>query len=158
MKVIWAPWRMKYILSEKSEECLFCEKANQKKDKENYILLRGKRAFIILNTFPYNNGHLMVVPYRHLANLEELSQQELSELTSLVMKGVTSLKEALNPDGFNIGLNLGEAAGAGIKDHLHVHIVPRWSEDNNFMPVVANTKVIMESLDDTYKKLSKAME
>lgn len=158
MKVIWAPWRMKYILSEKSEECPFCEKANQKKDKENYILLRGKRTFIILNTFPYNNGHLMVVPYRHLANLEELNQQELSELTSLVMKGVTSLKEAFNPDGFNIGLNLGEAAGAGIKDHLHIHIVPRWSGDNNFMPVVADTKVIMESLDDTYKKLSKTME
>jgi ATP adenylyltransferase len=149
---------MKYILSEKSEECPFCEKANQKKDKENYILLRGKRTFIILNTFPYNNGHLMVVPYRHLANLEELNQQELSELTSLVMKGVTSLKEAFNPDGFNIGLNLGEAAGAGIKDHLHIHIVPRWSGDNNFMPVVADTKVIMESLDDTYKKLSKTME
>jgi ATP adenylyltransferase len=149
---------MKYILSEKSEECPFCEKANQKKDKENYILLRGKRTFTILNTFPYNNGHLMVVPYRHLANLEELNQQELSELTSLVMKGVTSLKEAFNPDGFNIGLNLGEAAGAGIKDHLHIHIVPRWSGDNNFMPVVADTKVIMESLDDTYKKLSKTME
>lgn len=158
MKVIWAPWRMKYILSEKSETCLFCEKAGQKKDKENYILLRGKEAFIILNTFPYNNGHLMVVPHRHLAELEELSQEELSELTSLVMKGVAGLKQALNPDGFNIGLNLGKAAGAGIEGHLHVHIVPRWSGDNNFMPVVADTKVIMESLQDTYRKLLKVMK
>ncbi|MCK4649491.1 HIT domain-containing protein [bacterium] len=157
MDVIWAPWRMKYIMGEKEKNCLFCRVAKERKDRKNYLLFREGKCFIILNTFPYNNGHLMVAPYRHLAKLEDLNREELNELMELVSKSVGWLKKALKPEGFNIGMNLGKIAGAGIEDHLHIHIVPRWSGDANFMPTVAQVKVIPELLKDTYKKLLKVI-
>ncbi len=145
-------------MGEKKKGCLFCRVAGEKRDRKNYLLFRGKRCFIILNTFPYNNGHLMIAPYRHLANLEDLNREELGELMGLVSRSVGWLKEALKPEGFNIGMNLGKIAGAGIEDHLHIHLVPRWSGDSNFMPTIAQTKVIPELLKDTYKKLRKAIK
>ena len=145
-------------MGEKKKGCLFCRVAGEKRDRKNYLLFRGKRCFIILNTFPYNNGHLMIAPYRHLANLEDLNREELGELMGLVSRSVGWLKEALKPEGFNIGMNLGKIAGAEIEDHLHIHLVPRWSGDSNFMPTIAQTKVIPELLKDTYKKLRKAIK
>ncbi len=155
MKQLWAPWRMKYIVGAKSKGCLFCQKAKENKDKENYLVYRGKKGFIILNTFPYNNGHLMVVPYKHTSCFEDLGEEELIEIGRLIKKSVAILKKSLNPQGFNIGANLGRIAGAGIEDHIHIHIVPRWEGDTNFMPVMGKTKVIPELLEDTYKKLLK---
>jgi len=127
MNIIWAPWRIKYILGEKEKNCLFCRVVKEKKDRKNYLLFRGMKCFIILNTFPYNNGHLMVAPYRHLDNLGDLNREELSELMGLVSRSVGWLKKVLKPEGFNIGMNIGKIAGAGIEGHLHIHIVPRWS-------------------------------
>lgn len=144
---------MKYILSQKSEGCIFCEKPRENKDKENYILFRGEHGFVILNAFPYNNGHLMIAPYRHVPNLEELSDEELLSLTSLLKSSIRLLRKELKPDGFNIGMNIGKVAGAGIDDHVHLHVVPRWIGDVNFMPVISETKVISEYLDMTYEKL-----
>ncbi|MQY69307.1 MAG: HIT domain-containing protein [Firmicutes bacterium] len=153
MDIIWAPWRMKYIIGEKEKGCLFCRVAKVKKDRKNYLLFRGQKCFILLNTFPYNNGHLMIAPYRHLANLKDLNKEELNELMELAGRSVGWLKKSLAPEGFNIGMNIGKIAGAGIENHLHIHIVPRWSGDSNFMPTIAQIKVIPELLKDTYKKL-----
>jgi ATP adenylyltransferase len=164
MKQLWTPWRMKYILGMKKNSdlkkqgCIFCEKLKENKDEDNFILYRGKTAFIILNIFPYNNGHLMVAPYKHLGELERLKDEELGELMSLVKKSTGLLKKALNPQGFNIGLNIGRVAGAGIEDHIHIHIVPRWEGDTNFLPLIGETKVIPELLKDTYKKLLGALK
>lgn len=144
-------------MGEKEKNCLFCRVAKEKKDRKNYLLFRGQKCFVILNTFPYNNGHLMITAYRHLANLEDLNRKELNELMELVSKSVGWLKKALQPEGFNIGMNLGKIAGAGIEDHLHIHIVPRWSGDSNFMPTIAQVKVIPELLKDTYRKLTKVI-
>ncbi|MDI6806708.1 MAG: HIT domain-containing protein [Candidatus Aenigmarchaeota archaeon] len=156
MKEIFAPWRIEYVKMEKPEGCIFCDKPKENKDEENYILYRGKHNFIILNNYPYNPGHLMVAPYRHVESLEELSKEERYEHFDMVTKGVEVLKKALSPDGFNLGMNLGEGAGAGIKDHVHTHVVPRWKEDTNYMPVIADTKVLPEALASTYKKLKEA--
>ncbi len=153
MKHIWAPWRMGYILSGKEEGCFLCEKLRQNNDKESYILYRGRSNFILLNLYPYNPGHLLVAPYRHVGLLDELDGEELKEHFELVAYGVSKLKEALQPDGFNIGLNLGKAAGAGVAEHLHTHVVPRWEGDTNFMPVVAEAKVLPQALDETYANL-----
>lgn len=158
MKRLWAPWRMEYILGERTGECFFCAKAKENKDRENYILYRGQRCFIMLNIYPYNNGHLMIAPYQHAASLEDLDEETLTELMFLVNKGLRLLRRVLNPQGFNIGINLGKAAGAGIEEHVHIHIVPRWEGDTNFMPVFAGTKVIPELLDGTYEKLMAALE
>lgn len=144
-------------MGEKEKNCLFCRVAKEKKDRKNYLLFRGQKCFVILNTFPYNSGHLMIAPCRHLANLGDLNREELNELMGLMSKSVGWLKKALKPEGFNIGMNLGKIAGAGIEDHLHIHIVPRWSGDSNFMPTVAQVKVIPELLKDTYKKLRKVI-
>ncbi len=140
----------------KGKDCVFCQRLKENKDEDNFILYRGKTAFIILNIYPYNNGHLMVAPYRHSGGLEELGDEELGELMSLVKKSTGLLKKALNPQGFNIGANIGRVAGAGIKDHLHIHIVPRWEGDTNFIPLIGETKIIPELLKDTYKKLLRA--
>jgi ATP adenylyltransferase len=156
MKIIWAPWRIKYILGKK-EGCIFCDKVNENKDKENYVLLRGKNAFVMLNTFPYNNGHLMVAPYKHVPDLEGLEKDELSELMGLVKTCTQILKKALKPEGFNVGINLGKVAGAGVEGHIHIHIVPRWGGDTSFISTVGNTKIISESLNDTYNKLLAAL-
>ena len=152
MKIIWAPWRIKYILGKK-EGCIFCDKIKENKDRENYILLRGKNAFVILNTFPYSNGHLMVAPYKHVPDLDGLEESELGELMKLVKTCTQILKKTLNPEGFNIGANLGKVAGAGVEGHIHIHIVPRWEGDTSFISTVGDTKIIPESLDDTYRKL-----
>ncbi|MDH5174373.1 MAG: HIT domain-containing protein [Elusimicrobiota bacterium] len=156
MKILWAPWRIKYILGKK-EKCIFCDKVKNDKDKENYVLLRGKNAFVILNTFPYNNGHLMVAPYKHVSDLEGLEENELGEMMGLVKKSTQILKKALNPEGFNVGINMGKVAGAGVEGHIHIHIVPRWGGDASFISTVGDTKIIPESLGDTYNKLLAAL-
>jgi len=153
MERLWAPWRMSYILSQRSNGCIFCEKPRENKDKENYILSRDKHGFAILNAFPYNNGHLMIAPYRHVPNIEDLSDEEFLSIFSLLKRWVEVIKMELKPDGFNIGMNIGKAAGAGIEGHIHIHVVPRWIGDVNFMPVISETKVISEHLDVTYEKL-----
>ena len=153
MDIVWAPWRMEYIQSEPSSECLFCQKYSEKKDPENYVLYRNELGFILLNLYPYNNGHLMVAPVRHIGDITDLNDKENTHLMNLVQKGVKALTGAYNPQGFNIGLNLGVVAGAGITDHIHIHIVPRWQGDTNFMPMLSETKVMPQYLQKTYKDL-----
>lgn len=153
MEQLWAPWRLEYIVGEKVEGCIFCVFPQQTNDRDSHILYRGKHAFVIMNAFPYSNGHLLVAPYRHTGDLSELSADESLEMMQLVQMSVRVLKEAVNPDGLNIGVNMGTAAGAGIADHVHMHIVPRWNGDTNFMPVFADVKVIPEALETTYDKL-----
>lgn len=153
MERIWAPWRIQYIQMEKPEGCFLCQKPGQNKDALNYILYRGEENFIILNVFPYNPGHLMVATYRHVAGVEELTDRERQEHFELVSRSVKVLKKAFAPAGFNIGLNLGKVAGAGVDDHVHTHVVPRWQGDTNFMPVLSEVKVLPESLEGIYKKL-----
>lgn len=157
-KRLWAPWRMAYIRGHKKEKgCIFCNRLRKpkSKDSENFILFRGKRAFVILNRFPYTSGHLMVAPNEHIANLEELDDETLYELFELIRRSVVAIKKSFSPQGFNIGANLGECAGAGIKDHLHFHIVPRWVGDTNFMPVVGGVRVVSQDLKETYNELIK---
>lgn len=158
MDQLWAPWRMEYIERPSETGCILCQKPGEQNDEANLILYRGQSNFIILNTFPYNPGHLMIAPYRHTANLQDLSEDEAREHFDIVRKSVELLTRALKPAGFNVGLNIGKVAGAGIEEHLHTHIVPRWQGDANFMPVLSNTKVISEALAATYKKLKSAIE
>jgi len=158
MEQLWAPWRIQYVTRPKESGCILCQKSKENKDETNFILHRSQNNFIILNAFPYNPGHLMIAPYRHIANLQDLSDDEVTDHFNLVKKSLALLKEIVNPDGFNIGLNIGKVAGAGIEEHLHTHIVPRWQGDVNFMPVLSNTRVISEGLAATYKKLKVAIE
>jgi ATP adenylyltransferase len=153
-EVVWAPWRMTYIMSTKEAGCIFCDKPRQQRDAENYILWRGNTAFVMLNRYPYNNGHLMVVPHAHVASLTELGAPQRAELIELTTVCEDVLQQALHPDGLNIGLNLGAAAGAGIAEHLHVHVVPRWEGDTNYMTVVGEIRVIPQHLDHTYTFLA----
>ncbi|MBI4187108.1 MAG: HIT domain-containing protein [Chloroflexi bacterium] len=153
MEYLWAPWRIQYIQMEKPRGCILCDKPAEDNDVANYILYRGVHNFIMLNAYPYNAGHLMIAPGRHTANLEKLTDEELTEHFRLVSRSVGILKQVFKPDGFNIGINLGFVAGAGIHDHIHTHIVPRWQADTNFMPVTADTKVVNEALSATYQKL-----
>lgn len=160
MDHLWAPWRMEYILKEKdgeTESCIFCSRIQQHEDEKNLILLRGSHAFIIMNRFPYNNGHVMVVPLRHIGDINNLLPEEKSDLFELIQLCVRALEEVMQPQGYNLGMNLGRVAGAGVEDHLHFHLVPRWNGDTNFMPVFAGTKVISEALDRTYANLSKVL-
>ena len=158
MKRIWAPWRMQYILMEhKDNECILCDKPADKDDEKNYILYRGKYSFIILNAFPYTPGHLMVAPYRHLGNITEANAKEAKELFELIQLCVKLLTQTMKPDGFNIGMNLGKVAGAGLEGHIHIHIVPRWNGDHNYMTVVADTRVLSEGLNATYCKLREGL-
>ncbi len=153
MKRIWAPWRVEYVRMKKRKGCVLCEKPGQEADAENYILHRGEKNFVIMNRYPYNPGHLMVVPYRHVASPEELTGAELHEHFEIVCLSLKALRQALAPAGFNLGMNIGKRAGAGIEDHVHTHIVPRWQGDTNYMPVIADTRVVSEALAETYKKL-----
>lgn len=153
---LWAPWRIQYIRTEKPHGCFLCEKAAENQDEDNYILYRGKRNFILLNAYPYNPGHLIVAPYSHVGELEELSEEERHEHIDLVAMVVVALKEVFRPSGFNLGANLGGVAGAGVKDHIHTHIVPRWEGDTNYMPVLADVRIVPEALADTYRKLKAA--
>ncbi len=149
---------MKYIQQSKTTGCIFCCKPEEGRDKENLILWRGKTAFIMLNSFPYNPGHLMIAPFKHTADMYALDDSELLEISNLLRYSVRLLEAEMSPDGFNLGVNLGRAAGAGIEDHIHWHVVPRWNGDTNFMPVIGETKVLPESLEATYEKLKKKME
>ena len=159
MDRIWAPWRMQYIeQSEKPEGCIFCVFPAQDRDRENLILYRGKTCFVMLNSYPYNPGHLMIAPYKHTSDMSDLSDPELLEISRLLRYSVRLITECMHPDGFNVGFNLGRTAGSGVPDHIHWHIVPRWNGDTNFMPVIADTKVIPESLQATYDKLRKKIE
>jgi len=153
MEQIWAPWRIEYVRMEKPEGCILCEKPRQDNDTSNFILYRGDKNFVIMNSYPYNPGHLMVAPYRHIANLEELTDEELGEHFQIVSRGIKVLRQVFNPTGFNIGINTGKVAGAGIDEHIHTHIVPRWQGDTNFMPVIADVRVMPEALAETCKKL-----
>lgn len=153
VKRLWTPWRMKFILSDKSRECIFCQKSAEDRDRENCILYRGQHAFIMLNAYPYNNGHLLIAPYAHEPSTENLDEATLAEMMLLVNRGLAALRKAMAPHGFNVGINLGKVAGAGIADHVHIHAVPRWQGDNNFMPVLGDTRLIPECLEDTYKRL-----
>lgn len=155
MERLWAPWRIKYILEGVKEGCIFCDKPKQGRDVENFILYRGQRCYVIMNLYPYNSGHLMVVPFSHTGQIEGLDDDESLELMKLTQLTIRVLKKVLKPNGFNLGINLGEASGAGVEDHLHIHIVPRWEADTNFMPVLADTKVISEALEETYAKLKR---
>ncbi|MCM8817963.1 MAG: HIT domain-containing protein [Candidatus Omnitrophica bacterium] len=151
--ILWAPWRMGYILKIKKDICFLCQEYNSSKTK--YIVYKGKYSFIVLNIFPYNNGHLMISPIRHIKNIEDLSNEEFHEIWNLIVSSIRALKKILKPEGFNIGLNIGKVSGAGLEDHLHIHIVPRWQGDTNFMPVISNTKVIPQSLNEIAKILKK---
>ncbi len=155
MEQLWAPWRIRYILGEKETGCIFCRKSQEAGDVKNHILIRERNCFAILNRFPYNPGHLMVAPYKHTGELDDLSEQELSELMALTRRGKQLLAKAMKPDGFNIGINLGRSAGAGMPNHVHMHIVPRWNNDSNYMPVIADTRVVPQALDELYAELKK---
>ncbi|MGQ9545852.1 MAG: HIT family protein [Dehalococcoidia bacterium] len=153
MEYLWAPWRMEYIQRMPESSCILCQKPAQNDDEANLILYRGQHNFIMLNAFPYNPGHLMVAPYRHIANLQDLTYAEAREHFDMVKKALELLKDVMEPAGFNIGLNIGKVAGAGVAEHIHSHIVPRWQGDTNFMPVLSHTKVVSEALSATYQKL-----
>lgn len=159
MDRIFAPWRAQYILSnsdsaeEKVDWCIFCVFPKLCEDEKRLIIERGKHCFVIMNAYPYNPGHLMVVPYRHTADVTSLTAEEMAEMTALVQKCVRVLTDLMKPHGFNIGMNIGKVAGAGIDQHLHMHIVPRWNGDTNFMPAIGETRVISESLASAYSRI-----
>lgn len=158
MKKIWAPWRLEYIKNAEKinkEGCIFCDYPAEKPadDRKNLILLRSRKSFIIMNKYPYNNAHLMVVPYQHTASFEKLDSEEKLDLMNLLQKALDGLRVSFAPHGFNIGMNLGRVAGAGIDEHLHFHIVPRWNGDTNFMPVIGQTKIISAGLQETWDSL-----
>jgi ATP adenylyltransferase len=144
---------MAYIGGPRSEGCLFCDLARDGGDRESLILHRGPRTYVVMNRYPYNNGHLMIVPYRHSADLAQLSAEDLLELMQEVGRAARNLRTLFGAEGFNVGMNLGKAAGAGVVDHMHIHVVPRWGGDTNFMPVLADTKVMPDYLEATYEKL-----
>ena len=152
-RVTWAQWRMEYILGHKPEECIFCLSEDGKDDRERLILCRSSHAFVIMNKYPYNNGHLMVAPLKHIADIEDIEQESALDMFQLLKRCKKVLRAAMRPEGFNVGINQGIVAGAGIEEHLHIHIVPRWSGDTNFMPVLADMRVIPEHLYETYDKL-----
>jgi len=158
MERIFAPWRIEYIRSPKHEGCIFCDFPRENRDDERLILHRGEKSFAIMNNYPYNPGHLMIAPYRHVGQLEELTHEEIGEMMGLASMAVQAIKKSMNPDGFNIGINIGRVAGAGIEDHIHIHVVPRWNGDTNFMPVLADVKVIPEAVEETFRILKEAMK
>ncbi|HEX9236742.1 MAG TPA: HIT domain-containing protein [Actinomycetota bacterium] len=157
MKRLWAPWRMAYIEASKDEGpedgCLFCDRLAAGDDEASLILVRSPTAFVMLNAFPYNPGHLLIAPLRHVAEVEDLEPAEMADAAELLQHGIRALKTVSGPDGFNVGMNLGRVAGAGVPGHLHWHVVPRWDGDTNFMATVGETRVLPESLADTYAKL-----
>jgi len=154
MKNLWAPWRMEYILTGGNEDgCILCPGDDRSRDEERLILYTGPLSMVMMNKYPYNNGHLLVAPVRHVAGLVDLDPDEMLELLTKVRQSTEILKELMNPEGFNVGLNLGRVAGAGVEDHLHFHIVPRWNGDTNFMTVFGDVRVIPEHIKATYEKL-----
>ena len=158
MERIWAPWRQEYVSNARPENiCIFCPSQTGKSDRERLILARSDYSLMMLNRYPYTGGHLMVAPLRHAADLDDLSDAELLDLMHLLRRGRALLKRVASPDGFNVGINLGRAAGAGVEEHLHIHIVPRWNGDSNFMTVVGNVRVIPDGLTETYERLSASL-
>jgi ATP adenylyltransferase len=156
LKQLWAPWRLEYIQSAEEETgCIFCCAA-QGGDEEGLVVKRGELAFVLLNKFPYASGHLMIAPYRHEGEFGELTSEEAAEVHRLASAGLGALAETMRPQGFNLGWNLGRIAGAGVVDHVHLHVVPRWAGDTNFMPVLADVKVLPEALSDARQKLAEA--
>ncbi len=156
--IMWAPWRMSYVTGvegRRSDGCVFCDLPAQGDDRAAYILLRGRQAYVIMNRFPYNNGHLMVVPYAHVASLTDLDPEAAGEIVELTRRSQEVVQAAMGPHGFNLGMNQGSAAGAGIEEHLHLHLVPRWVGDTNFMPAIGDTRVMPQHLDDTYALLER---
>ncbi|MDP8254120.1 MAG: HIT domain-containing protein [Candidatus Alcyoniella australis] len=153
MDRLWAPWRMEYIKGPKSEGCIFCDLPDPAGDRERLILRRGKAAYVMMNRYPYSNGHLMVAPYAHLGQIELIDREVRLEMFDLVDECVRALKAKFDPQGFNVGINLGQVAGAGVLDHVHIHVVPRWNGDTNFMTVVGELRVISEHILNTYDQL-----
>lgn len=162
MEYLWTPWRMQYInsnhLCPENQGCVFCEAIKQPEAFENLVVKRGSQAYVVLNRFPYNNGHLLVVPYQHVSMLSELSAEIQHEMMDLANLSVTILKELYNAQGFNLGFNIGSAAGAGIAGHIHMHIIPRWNGDTNFISTIGQTRVLPEEMTETYNKLKMAFE
>jgi len=159
METLWAPWRIEYILSEKPTGCIFCEKSSDAStDTEDFVLYRGTSAFVLMNIYPYNNGHLMIAPYAHVPSLTALPADQLAEVFLLTQRCETVLGRIFQPEGFNIGINLGKVAGAGIETHLHVHIVPRWNGDTNYMTAISAVRVIPQAIEDAYRQLYPAFQ
>jgi len=156
MDYLWTPWRYQYVSAAPAQECLFCAKAASTNDAENLIVHRGARSFVLLNLYPYTTGHLMVAPYTHVATLEAADQDTLTEMMALIRQAEIHLRAVYRPRGFNVGLNIGECAGAGVGGHLHVHVLPRWPGDTSFMTTVGETRIVPEDLALTYQKLSRA--
>ena len=158
MDHLWSPWRYRYVSSQKSDEaCLFCRIALEHKDRENYVLLRAERNFVLLNRYPYTSGHLMIAPYSHVANLEDSEPESLTEMMSLARRMEIAIRGVYKPGGLNIGLNIGKSAGAGVAGHIHMHALPRWTGDVNFMTTIGETRVLPEELDSTYEKMFAAL-
>ena len=157
-KHLWAPWKMEYIRNKDGSQKIFSDKPNESEDRENFILYRAKTCYVIMNYYPYNNGHLMVVPYEEKNAIEDLEDDTLSEIMKVTKKTMTILREHLHCEGFNFGANIGKGSGASIESHLHFHIVPRWPSDTSFMPVVGSTKVVAQGLHDTYDLLKPYFE
>ena len=157
MDHLWSPWRMKYIRRQKTPKgCVFCD-AVQKEDKEdNLIVVRGERAFVILNRYPYTSGHIMIVPFDHVDTFERIDEETCAEVMFLIRQGISALDRIYKPDGYNMGANLGASAGAGIKNHIHFHLVPRWDGDTNYMTSIGGTRVLPEDLSETLKRLKNA--
>jgi ATP adenylyltransferase len=158
MHRLWTPWRMAYLVQDDVHDCVFCQKLSEAEDRENLILYRGRTVCAMLNLYPYNTGHLMVIPHEHTATMELLTTETATELLRLLQESIKILRTVLRPDGFNVGANIGKAAGAGIDEHMHLHVVPRWEGDTNFMPIFAETRVMPEMLLDTYDKLKKEFD
>ncbi|HEY0755875.1 MAG TPA: HIT domain-containing protein [Ktedonobacteraceae bacterium] len=159
MENLWAPWRMAFITPQtpRSDACIFCTQPDAYTDEEFRILYRGERCFIMLNLYPYNNGHLLIAPYKHAGSISLLDAETLAELMSQTQLALSVLRLAMKPDGFNMGINEGKVAGAGFADHMHLHVVPRWNGDTNFMPVIADIKVMPDHLDNVYLQLKAAL-
>ena len=156
---LWAPWRLAYVkdaAKDSEVDCIFCAKPAEDDDEANLIVHRGERCFVILNLFPYTNGHLMVAPYEHIGRLQEIPPSTLTEMMELAQKAMDRLEHAYEPHGYNVGFNQGRVAGAGVEHHIHMHVVPRWAGDNNFMPVIADTKVMPQSIEQSYEALEGA--
>jgi len=156
MDRLWSPWRYRYVSKKGLEECIFCTKIALNDDKANYILHRAEKNFVLLNMYPYTSGHLMIAPYKHVPTLEESEPSALEEMIRLAQRAELALRKVYEPQGFNMGLNIGESAGAGIAGHIHMHVLPRWRGDANFMTTIGETRVIPEDLETTYAKLVEA--
>jgi ATP adenylyltransferase len=159
MDYLWSPWRYRYVTTARSEGCIFCQAAaSAANDEQNLVVHRGRHNFVLLNRYPYTSGHLMIAPYQHVATLEGAGSETLTELVLLAQESERRLREIYKPQGLNLGMNLGESAGAGIADHIHLHVLPRWSGDTSFITTVSETRVLPEDLAVTYQKLSQAFK